>query len=164
MSLTRVKHRSRLLLLGTAVLAAAAGTSAYATTTANRTTDASATHATATPDAAQLRAAEHRLLRALLAKNYDVVDTLLASGFELITPTGDVLSKDVYLGGAAFSYKRFEPITPIRVRVYGNAAVIRYEAAIQIGGGLSGRDWHTDLFEKRAGRWQMVWSQVTAAA
>jgi Domain of unknown function (DUF4440) len=164
MSFARAKQGPHLLLAGAAILAVAVGTSAYATTTAKRTIDAPVVGATTRTDAVPIRAVEHRLLHALLAKNYDTVDKLLANDFELITPTGDVVSKDVYLSGTAFTYRRFKPITRIRVRVYGKAAIIRYEATIQIRGGISGRDWHTDLFEKRAGRWQMVWSQATAAA
>jgi hypothetical protein len=154
MRLPKVRGWSYLLLVaGALAIAVTAGTSASSTTSA-----------ATTPDAKLVRAVEQRLLRGLLTKNYDAVDELLASDFELITPTGDVVSKELYLAGLAFTYKRFEPITPIRVRVHGDAAVIRYEAAIRIGGGVSGRDWHTDLFEKRAGRWKMVWSQATAAA
>jgi hypothetical protein len=47
-----------------------------------------------------------------------------------------------------------------------DVAVIRYRAQLRISvKGLpnapSGRFWHVDLYEKRNGRWQAVWSQAT---
>lgn len=110
-----------------------------------------------------IRATERQRLRALLAHDLDRASKLHANDFELITPTGDVLSKDAYLdSGAAFAYTAWRPITPIRVRVYGDAAVIRYESDLTIHGNR-GHDWHTDVYEKRDGRWQVVWSQATDA-
>lgn len=110
-----------------------------------------------------IRATERERLRALLGHDLDRASKLHASDFELITPTGDVLSKEAYIdSGAAFAYTAWKPISPIRVRVYGDAAVIRYESDLTIHGNR-GHDWHTDLYEKRDGRWQVVWSQATGA-
>ena len=53
-------------------------------------------------------------------------------------------------------------ISPIRVRVHGDSAVIRYESDLEIHGSR-GHYWHTDLYEKRDGQWQIVWSQATGA-
>ena len=51
------------------------------------------------------------------------------------------------------------------VRVYGQAAVIRYQSQIEVvvGGQKVPRGgfWHTDSYEKRDGRWQAVWEQTT---
>jgi len=54
----------------------------------------------------------------------------------------------------------------IEVRFYGNAAVIRYPADLKIKvralpNAPAGRFWHTDVYEKRDGRWQVAWSQAT---
>ena len=53
----------------------------------------------------------------------------------------------------------------IEVRRYGDAAVIRYQAQAQAlaAGRPTGlrRFWHTDIYEKRSGDWQIVWSQAT---
>ena len=55
---------------------------------------------------------------------------------------------------------------PIQVRLYGDAAVIRYQSELEIVVGGErvprGRYWHTDSYEKRDGQWQIVWSQATA--
>ncbi|MBA2598037.1 MAG: nuclear transport factor 2 family protein, partial [Chloroflexia bacterium] len=52
------------------------------------------------------------------------------------------------------------------VRLYGEAAVIRYLARIEIVVGGEATPlrhyWHTDLYEKRFGDWRNIWSQATA--
>jgi Domain of unknown function (DUF4440) len=62
------------------------------------------------------------------------------------------------------SYITWEP-GEVSVRSYGDATVLRYRAAIQgsFGGELLPpmQLWHTDLYERREGRWQIVWSQAT---
>jgi hypothetical protein len=96
----------------------------------------------------------------------EVAQQLHADDFQLINPGGGSLSKEQYLGGIAsgqLKYLVFEP-DAIEVRVYRDAAVIRYQSRIQIlvAGTLdAGRFWHTDSYEKRDGRWQAVWSQAT---
>jgi hypothetical protein len=77
------------------------------------------------------------------------------------------LSKEEYLGQIAsgeLDYVLWEP-GAIEVRRYGEGAVIRYQARAQaqFSGQMTPlrRFWHTDVYEKRNGRWQVVWSQVT---
>jgi ketosteroid isomerase-like protein len=113
--------------------------------------------------AAVVRNVERQRLRALLNHDLDTADKLHAADFELINPLGETQSKEAYIdSGAAFSYTIWKPISPIRVRVHGDSAVIRYESDLEIHGSR-GHYWHTDLYEKRDGRWQIVWSQATAA-
>ena len=111
-----------------------------------------------------VRATERQRLRALLGNDLDTAQRLHADDFELINPEGEVTSRELYIdSGAAFEYTVWKPITPIRVRVHGDAAVIRYESDLEIHGSR-GHYWHTDLYEKRNGQWQIVWSQTTGAA
>jgi Domain of unknown function (DUF4440) len=113
--------------------------------------------------AAVVRATERQRLRALLAHDFDTAQKLHADDFELINPLGEVVSRERYIdSGEAFAYTEWKPISPIRVRVYGEAAVIRYESELELHG-TRGHYWHTDLYEKRDGRWQIVWSQTTGA-
>jgi hypothetical protein len=62
-------------------------------------------------------------------------------------------------------YQVFEAASPVRVRVQGDAAILRYEVRIDIGFAPgereAGRFWHTDYCERRDGQWQAVWSQAT---
>ena len=58
-----------------------------------------------------------------------------------------------------------KPIKPISVRVYGDNAVARVKLRFKVvahGLTLLHAGWTTDLFERRDGRWQVVWSQSTA--
>ena len=95
------------------------------------------------------------------ARRYHAVD------FELINPDGGSMSKEQYLGRIAdgsLKYLVWEP-EEIRVRVYRNSAVLRYRAYLRVSvRGSAGRDvhfWHTDLYEKRNGQWQIVWAHAT---
>ena len=126
------------------------------------------------PEVEHLRTIERARLRALVEANVDVARPLHADDFQLITPSGVALSKEEYLGRVAsghFDYRVWEP-DAIAVRVQGKMALLRYQAHLDIVvGGHTGppgpprppeRYWHTDSYEQRDGRWQVVWSQATA--
>lgn len=118
--------------------------------------------------AQQLIALEHQRLRALVEADIPAASLLHADDFQLINPLGGSLSKDQYLGAIAagdIDYVEWKP-EAIEVKLYGDAAVLRYQAEIKIKvkampDAPSGRFWHTDLYERRNGRWQVVWSQAT---
>jgi len=113
-----------------------------------------------------VRRTERQRLRALVDANMEVADQLHADDFQLINPFGGASSKEQYLSSVGFgqiNYRLWEP-DEIQVRIYGEAAIIRYQAQIQIlvgGNPDGGRFWHTDSYEKRDGRWKAVWSQAT---
>lgn len=114
-----------------------------------------------------IRATERQRLRALVEANVDIARQLHADNFQLITPSGASLSKEQYLGGIAsgeFDYLVWDPES-IEVHLYGEAALIRYQSQLEIvvrGQKVTlRRYWHTDSYEKRKGRWQVVWSQAT---
>lgn len=115
-----------------------------------------------------IRASERERLRALVGADVEAARQLHADDFQLINPRGGALSKEQYLGGIAsgqLDYLVWEPESSIEVRLYGQAAVIRYQSQLEIV--VQGqkvplqRYWHTDSYEKRNGRWQVVWSQAT---
>lgn len=121
------------------------------------------------PEAQRLRETEQTRLRALVDADMSVVNALHADDFELIPPPGFPLSREEYLAAVAagdIDYLVFEPISEIEVRLYGQAAAIRYQSHIDIvvaGLGRFTHDaWHTYLYEKHGGRWQAVWEQATA--
>jgi len=115
-----------------------------------------------------IRATERARLRALVAADIDAAAPLHASAFQLVTPYGAALSKAEYLGSVAageIDYRAWEITSPIEMRLHGEAAVIRYQAWIE----LASQDrrwtldcWHTDSYERCDGQWQVVWSQATA--
>jgi len=115
----------------------------------------------------ELRAIERERLRSLVENDLETAVRLHARDFQLINPAGVALSREEYLGALAsgeLDYLLWEPGT-IEVRRYGEAAVIRYEAQAQaVAAGQTTplrRFWHTDVYEKRNGRWQVVWSHAT---
>ena len=116
----------------------------------------------------ELRATEQERLRSLVAADMETARRLHADDFQLINPLGGSVSKDQYLGAIASGDIRYLEWKPqeIEVRLYGDAAVLRYQAMLKISViGLpdapSGHFWHTDLYERRNGQWQAVWSQAT---
>ena len=120
------------------------------------------------PEAELLRATERERLRALGAADLEVANRLHAADFQLITPSGLVLSKEQYLGGIAsghFNYRVWEPESELVVRLYGQVALIRYRSRLHMSldgaAGTLGHYWHTDSYEQRDGRWQVVWLQAT---
>jgi uncharacterized protein DUF4440 len=114
-----------------------------------------------------IRGTERERLHALVEANLARARQLHADDFQLINPLGGLLSKEQYLGGIGsgeLDYLFWEPDS-IAVRLYGEAAVIRYSSHLEII--VQGRHvprqryWHTDLYERRDGQWQVVWSQAT---
>ena len=115
----------------------------------------------------QLRAIERARLRSLVDADMATARRLHADDFELINPVGGTMSKEQYLRRIAsgeLDYLEWEPVE-IRVKLYGDSAVIRYQAHLRVSvKGSAGRPvtfWHTDLYEKRNGQWQIVWAHAT---
>ena len=116
-----------------------------------------------------VREIERQRLRALVMGDLAAADLLHADDFQLITPSGRTLSKQDYLGGIAsghLNYRLWEIDSEIEVRLYEDVALIRYRSQLHMS--LDGGEgeplpfWHTDSYEWRDGRWQLVWSQATA--
>ncbi len=115
-----------------------------------------------------LEAIERARLRALVAVDIATAADLHADDFQLITPSGRPLDKAAYLGAIAAGGLRYISWEPgeMAVHVRGSVAVIRYQTALDVApeGDRNPpfRAWHMDMYELRAGRWQVVWSQATA--
>ena len=118
-------------------------------------------------EADQLRAVERARLRSLVEADIETAQRVHADDFQLVDPSGATSSKEQYLGQVAsgeLDYLTWEPET-IEVRRYGDGAVLRYRAQAQAifrGQRVPLRSfWHTDVYEKRNGRWEVVWSQAS---
>lgn len=114
-----------------------------------------------------IRETECSRLRALVDGDIEKAKAHHAEDFQLITPIGQQLTKEQYLGAIAsglINYVKWEP-EAIEVRLYGEVAVIRYQAQLELI--FAGypvpltRYWHTDTYELHEGSWQVVWSQAT---
>ena len=110
-------------------------------------------------------------MHALVSGEMETARQLHADDYELVTAPGATLSKEQYLravDAGEIHYVAWDIESPIKVRMYAEVAMIRYQAAIEIV--VNGqpfrraRHWHTDVYEKRDGRWQAVWSQATPIA
>lgn len=116
----------------------------------------------------EMRRIERQRVRALVDADMNSARRFHADDFQLITPDGSEYTKQTYLGqieSGQVDYKAWEP-GEIRVRFYGNAAVIRYDDTrfeVYVNGrpARSGLLRHIDLYEKREGQWQVVWSQAS---
>jgi hypothetical protein len=115
-----------------------------------------------------LCATERERLRALREADMVVAVRLHADDYQLISPRGETWSKREYLDAIAthaLHYWEFAPISPVAARVSDQMAAVRYRCTIEVSGPGGNRDrgmfWHTDLYEKRDGHWQAVWSQAT---
>jgi hypothetical protein len=116
-----------------------------------------------------LRSTERERLNALVTGDLERATQLHSDDFQLINPLGGALSKEQYLGGISsgqIHYLYWEPES-IAVRLYADCAVLRYRSELEIV--VQGhhiprqRYWHTDLYERRGGQWQVVWSHATTA-
>jgi len=122
---------------------------------------------TPTSAADQVRTAERTLLRAAVDGDTRTAAALLAPDLQLIDVTGTPETRADYLAniGGGVDFVTLKPIKPISVRVYGDNAVARVKLRFKVvahGLTLLHAGWTTDLFERRDGRWQVVWSQSTA--
>jgi hypothetical protein len=111
---------------------------------------------------------ERERLRALVEADLTTARRLHANDFQLINPAGESLTKAQYLGSIESGQLDYEiwDAGMITVRVYENAAVIRYldlDFEVYLDGKRVHRGpmYHTNLYERRGGRWQVVWSQAS---
>jgi hypothetical protein len=123
----------------------------------------------ATPSqSTRLRAIETSRLKALVDADTATAGRLIAPDFQLINPAGAPLSRDDLLGGVhagAIDFLAIRPTSAIAVRRSGDSAALRYQETFDLVAGgthLTHKAWTTALYERRHGRWQIVWEQTTA--
>jgi hypothetical protein len=120
-------------------------------------------------EANNLRALEKTRLHALVDADTATARTLIAPDFQLINPGGGTSSRDDYMDAVKagiIDYLVFEPSSPIAVRLSGDSAALRYQVSFDlvVGGDthVTHQGWITELWERRHGRWLIVWEQATA--
>lgn len=127
-----------------------------------------ATPRTDSSEAERIREIERQRLRSLVDVDLNTARRLHSEDFQLINPAGAALSKQEYLGAleaGQLDYVAWEA-GDIAVRLYGDAAVIRYrDARFDVNSGSTvvhrGPMYHTNVYESRDGQWQIVWSQAS---
>lgn len=157
-----MKHAatSKLLALLAVLVLAATGAAAAATFTT--------TAHTATPAAEQIRTLERTRLKGMVDADATTVGRQLAPDYQGINVLGVNDGRSGTLATITDGGVDFVSITlvsPITVRLYGNTAAVRFQVAFVVDAGpdhVEHRGWFTDVLEKRAGNWKIVWSQTTA--
>ena len=140
------------------VLIAALGTIALSSPTAAQPSD----------DQQQLLAIQQQLSRAWRTKDRTVIEAVLAPEWSVTQADGTVLTRATVLG-AFFDAVTIDSSTvdDVTVALFGNAAVVRGRtvASGELNGvPISARIRFTDVFVKRAGRWQAVASHASPLA
>ena len=163
---------TRIQALTAGALAAIAASVAIPALTGAQASPARSAHvAHARPGASQadqLRALERTRLHALVDADTATARQLMAGDFQAVTPTGDTLARKDYLGAVAagvIDYLVFEPVSRIAVRRSGDSAALRYKVSFDLVAGgtrVTHKGWITELWERRDGRWLIVWEQATA--
>jgi hypothetical protein len=117
----------------------------------------------------RLRATETTRLQALVDADTATARTLMAPDFELINPAGSVSGREDFMDAieaGVIDFLVLEPTSPIAVRLSGDSAALRYQVSFDliVGGDthVTHQGWITALYERRHGRWQIVWEQATA--
>lgn len=122
------------------------------------------------PCATEIEAIRTKLserLVTLVDASFDAAYPFFAMGYEGIDPFGGTHAKGEYLGlvsSGDIDFLNWDVVSDIEIRLYGNAAVARYQSQFNIV--VSGEEtpfhlWHTDLYEKIDGMWKLVWGQDT---
>src|SRR5512134_3453330 len=95
------------------------------------------------------RALEDRRARALVQRDLATLEELHAPEYQLVTPTGKVLTREVYLGAVRTEpfYEAWEALGEMSFRLSAHMAVVRYKARIQFPSGRVFVCWHTDSYE-----------------
>jgi len=114
------------------------------------------------PAADFFRALETERAQALVSRDMPVIERLHAPGYQLVTPSGAVFSRERYVSAiAAEPFYASWDHGPMSVRVSPAMAVVRYRARLGFPSGRVVECWHIDTYELLQGQWQAVWSQAT---
>lgn len=149
------RRRTRAAVAATLVAATAVVTASSASPSSSSQADA-------------LRATETTRLQALVDADTATARKLTAPDFQVINPAGVPLSRDDLLGGVdagVLDFVAIAPSSPIAVRLSGDSATLRYRTAYDVvvgGTHVTHEAWTTELYERREGRWLIVWEQTTA--
>jgi hypothetical protein len=112
---------------------------------------------------------DREFLRALVAREFDFLEQILADDFVLIDLSGSAVSRDGFLGSLRSGDLIFEAIQPedVSVRVYDHTALVRGRTAMR--GSFKSAPFafnsrYTHTYIRQIGRCQMVAAQGTPIA
>ena len=107
---------------------------------------------------------EEDLLAGILKSDWALFDRYMAPGFVFVGPDGSMQDKAQWMADAKSGALKIESSKneDMKVRVYGDTAVVTYRSIDKgtfKGMDISGQYRWTDVFIKRAGKWQIVSTQ-----
>jgi Domain of unknown function (DUF4440) len=113
-----------------------------------------------------VRATEQRRFQAMTTVDLRALDTLLAEELTYTHTTGEVDTKSSLLDALRTGRLVYDSISPAdaRVRVYGSSAVVTGTARVQVRASGAVRRLSirfTEVYVRRAGRWELVVWQST---
>jgi len=109
---------------------------------------------------------EKEFTEAIVKNDAEAIGRFLADDWVIIDADGGIVDKARFLGvikSGDLSHQMMES-DEVHVRIYGEAALVTGLTATKgkfIGQEFSTRERATDVFVKRDGRWQCVFSQLT---
>ena len=118
---------------------------------------------------AAILATETRRYAAMIAADVRALDVLLGDDLTYTHSTGRVDGKEQFLESLKTGQLKYKSIDrqDVRVKVYGDTAVVTGEAHMKVEAGGNALDLpvrFTDVYVKAAGGWQMVAWQSTKLA
>ena len=114
----------------------------------------------------RVREIDQSRFRAMVADDLKTLAAVLADDLVYIHSDGDVDSKEEFLQrlrSGSLRYRSIEP-TDVRLRTYGNTAVVTGRAKMAVTRGGSDRDFeirYTAVYRARSNHWQLVSWQST---
>ena len=116
--------------------------------------------------ASELTQIEHRLVKAWIDGDREMVGSVLAADWSVIDLTGHVLTKAQVMQEFGSGERKIESgsVDDLNIRVFGDTAVVTGRSVL--AGSYQGKkasvtQRFTDVFIKRDGRWQAAASQGT---
>lgn len=117
-------------------------------------------------DAATIRGLESKWAESYKQHSIDILSTLLADEFVITVEDGSVYSKAGYISHTADSSVRVQiaEFSDLKVRLHGDTAIVTgayHEKGESSGKPYEYHDRLTDVWMKRAGKWQVVASHYS---
>lgn len=118
-----------------------------------------------TPDEKLIRQLNEQYVEAFLKSDVGWYQKHLADDFICITSSGDILDKPAFSQNTAkgtdvVSYK----LDQVRVRFYGNTAVVQATGLFARKDGSPGRSRYIDVYVRTGNDWRVVSAQITRVA
>lgn len=112
---------------------------------------------------------EEEWTNALVKGDLAAIDRIVTSDWMLTTPTGQLLTKEQADADLKSGTLKFESVKTddLKVKVHGDVALVfglETEKSTFRGKDMSGQYRFTDVFLKRAGRWQCIATHVSKVA